>query len=178
MTAGDKHAHHRGAVRLIRTDGVGFADHSPEQHGATAFWDDGTTSYVLHTRSGHVHGWTVADEANTVIQIMDVMIGGEDIPPEQMSASLRDIRRLKTRLEAIENEAILYARESDSSGADCARPRKPRLNVTQIADELGLDHSTVVERHRRMLDGRHAVRRRWLVQGTDRAAMYTGSDLD
>lgn len=177
MTAGDKHAHHMGAIELVRTDGVELDERLGGQNGAHAFWDDGTTSYVLHTRSGHVHGWTIADEADTVIQIVDAMRAGEDVTPEQMSHALRDIRRLRTRLEAIENEAILYAREYSAHTKREKVPgggsrQKPRLNVTEIADELGLDHSTVVERHQKMTAGRHAQWRYWLVQGTERVGSY------
>lgn len=179
MTAGDKHAHHMGEIELSRRDGVDFADHSPQQHGAHAFWDDGTTSYILHTRTGHVHGWTLADEADTVIQFVDAMRLDEDLTPDQMSHTLTDIRRLRMRLEAIENEAILYSREYSAHTEREREPggsrQKPRLTVTEVANELGLDHSTIVERHQRLTSGRHASWRPWLVQGTRRELSYNGT---
>lgn len=175
MTAGNRHTHHNGEIELVRTDGVDFADHSPQQSGAVAHWADGSTSYLLHTRTGHVHGYTLADELDTVIQFVDRLRLDEDIEPDSMAKALEDIRRLRTRLDAIESEAILVARENVNGAEGRVRSRKPRLTFEAIAGELGLDHSTVVERHRKMTEGKHAGWRHWLVQGTDRASMYNDS---
>lgn len=176
MTAGDKHAHHKGEIRLERTDGVELYEGIGGQNGATAFWEDGTTSYVLHTRTGHEHGWKIADEADTVIQFVDALRAGEDFTPEQVAHTLQDIRRLRNRLDAIENEAILAGREYSAHTEREKIPggsrQKPRLTVTEIAAELGLDQSTVTERYQRMSGGRHASWRGWLVQGTDRDGTY------
>ena len=171
MTAHDRSTHHNGEIELVRRDGVGFAMGSPRQSGSTAFWADGSTSYLLHTRTGHVHGWMLADEMDTVIQFVDRMRLGEEITPESLAKALEDIRRLRTRLDAIESEAILIAREPDEV---IGKPH--RLTVQEIGAELGLDHSTVVGREKRMKAGHHAAWRHWLVQGTERDAMYTGDD--
>lgn len=174
--AADRFTHHNGDIELVRTDGVDFADHSPIQKGAVAHWADGSTSYLLHTRTGHVHGYTLADETDTVIQFVDRVRLGEDIEPDSMAKALEDIRRLRTRLDAIENEAILVAREysahTERERTAGGTRQKSRLTVQQVAEGLGLDHSTVVERHQRMSGGRHAAWRQWLVQGTPRATFY------
>lgn len=174
MTANDRHAHHNGDIELVRTDGVDFANHSPKQNGAVAHWADGSTSYLLHSRSGQVHGYTLADEMDTVIQFVDRMRLDEEITPDSMAKALEDIRRLRLRLDAIEGEAILVARESVADNAGRVKRRKPRLTFQEIAGELGLDHSTVIERHKKMTRGEHSVWRPWLVQGTDRDTAYNG----
>lgn len=91
-----------------------------------------------------------------------------------MAKALEDIRRLRLRLDAVEGEAILVARESIEDNAGRIKRRLPRLTFEAIAGELGLDHSTVVERYKRMSRGIHAAWRHWLVQRTDRDAMYAG----
>lgn len=170
----DRFTHHNGDIELVRTDGVDHADHSPIQKGAVAWWADGSTSYLLHTRTGHVHGYTLADEMDTVIQFVDRLRLGEEITPDSMAKALEDIRRLRLRLDAVEGEAILVARESIEDNAGRIKRRRPRLTFEAIAGELGLDHSTVVERYKRMSRGIHAAWRHWLVQHTDRDAMYAG----
>lgn len=155
-----QYAAHAGRITLTH------ADTEPDtriggQDGATTWWADGTTSYVLHFRSGQVHGWTIADETDTVIQALDSLREGEEISTDRLSNSLRDLRRLRTRLEAIEGELILYAREHGPK-------RGPRLTYREVGEELGLNHTSVRERHRRMLDGQVPAWRHWLVQGTDR----------
>lgn len=174
MAAHDKHAHHEGFIRLVREDGVDFADHSPQQKGAVAHWEDGTTSYLLHTRSGPVHGYALADDADSVIQFVDALRAGEDLTPDQVSEALVSIRRSRLRLEAIENEAILCAREKTKRSGATGRDRS-RLSFEDIADAVGLDHSTVVERYGRMRKGLHAFWRTWLVQGTPRVRHYAGN---
>ena len=170
----DRFTHHNGDITLVRTDGVDFADHSPIQKGAVAWWQDGSTSYLLHTRTGQVHGFALADEMDTVIQFVDRVRRGEEITPDSMAKALEDIRRLRMRMDAIENEAILVARESAEDNVGRIKRRKPRMTFEAIAAELGLDHSTVIERYKRMSRGIHAAWRHWLVQHTDRDAMYAG----
>ena len=177
MTAGDRHAHHNGDIELVRTDGVDYAPHSPRQSGAMAYWADGSTSYLLHTRTGQVHGIALADEMDTTIQFVDRMRLGEDIEPDSMRKALEDIRRLRLRLDAIEGEAILVARESARDDAGRVKRRKPLLTFDEIATELGLDYSTVIGRHKRMSKGDHSVWRPWLVQQTDRDTAYNANRI-
>lgn len=161
-------AHHRGRIKLTHLDSTPAA-HSPEQNGPTAWWADGTTSYVLHTRSGHVHGWTLADETDTVIQAVDSLRTGEEMAPAYLWRTLRDLRRLRTRLEALEGELLLYARESGPQG-------RPRMPLREIGEALDLHHTTVAERHARMTSGEVPEWRHWLTQGTPRATLYGGVD--
>jgi hypothetical protein len=174
----NRHAHHEGAIRLVRRDGVELDERIGGQNGAAAYWQDGSTSYLLHTRTERELGFVLADEADTVIQFVDRLHYGEPIEADSLEKALRDIRGLRNRLEAIEGEAILYARESASDDTGRVRRRVPRLNFHTIANALGIAHSTVIERHEKMTGGRHAAWRRWLVQGTPRARMYAGTDAE
>ncbi|MFI9031106.1 hypothetical protein [Streptomyces sp. NPDC053560] len=161
-------AAHAGRITLTHADTE--PDHQAGgRRGATAWWADGTTSYVLHFRSGHVHGWTMADEADTAIRAVDSLRAGEDMDGDRLWAALRDVRRLRTRLEALEAELILYAREEAPAG-------RARMNLREIGEVTGTHHSTVAERVERMTRGAHASWRHWLVQGTAREALHKGVD--
>lgn len=166
MTA-PQYAAQMGRIRLAHAD----TEPHPQlpTNGPTTWWADGTTSYVLHFRSGHVHGWTLADETDTVIQAVDSIRAGEDMSPDRLSNALRDVRRMRTRLEAVEAELILYARENGAQG-------RPRLSLREIGEELELHHTTVSERHGRLVAGESARWRNWLVQHTARAEMYGAPD--
>lgn len=159
-------AAHLGRITLTHQDTEADTRITTNRQGATTWWADGTTSYVLHFRSGHTHGWTIADEADTVIQAVDSLRNGEHFGADRLHNVLRDVRRLRTRLEALEAELILYARETDDRG-------NVRLSLRDIGEELGLHHSTVDERWRRMLNGDMPAWRSWLVQDTDRENLYT-----
>lgn len=168
-TAADlpQHAAHSGRIGLTHADTV------PDvrlggQNGATTWWQDGTTSYVLHFRSGHVHGWTMADETDTAIQAVDSLRAGEEMNGDRLWAALRDVRRLRTRLEALESELVLYAREEGPEG-------RPRMPLREIGEVTQTHHTTVAERVDRMRAGQHAPWRNWLVQHTDREALYGGT---
>lgn len=161
-----RHAAHVGRITLTH------ADTEPNEpiggrSGATTWWADGTTSYVLHFTSGHVHGWTMADEADTAIQAVDSLRDGEHMSGDRLWAALRDVRRLRTRLEALEGELILYAREEAKEG-------RARMSLREIGEVTQTHHTTVAERVDRMTRGAHASFRPWLVQGTPRADMHTG----
>ncbi|MFH0246551.1 hypothetical protein ACGRHY_29945 [Streptomyces sp. HK10] len=159
-----QYAAHNGRISLRHAD----TEAKLPPNGATTWWADGTTSYVLNFRSGHVHGWTIADEADTVIQAVDSLRAGEEISGDRLWHALQDVRRLRTRLEAVEAELILYARENGTDG-------RPRMPLREIGENLGLHHTTVAERHGRLAAGEHAPWRHWLVQGTARADMYGGT---
>jgi hypothetical protein len=161
-----EHAAHGGRITLTHAD-TAPDDRIGGRSGATTWWQDGTTSYVLHFRSGQVHGWTVADETDTAIQALDSLRTGENMSADRLWAALRDVRRLRSRLEALEAELTLYAREKGPQG-------RPRMALREIGEAAGLHHSTVAERVERAHVGEHAPWRHWLVQGTDRAALYVG----
>ncbi|MFZ4249700.1 hypothetical protein ACOZDF_31115 [Streptomyces griseoincarnatus] len=160
-----QYAAHKGRITLTHADTEPHPQMPP--NGATTWWADGTTSYVLHFRSGHTHGWTMADEADTAIQAVDSLRAGEDMSGDRLWSALRDVRRLRTRLEALEAELILYAREEAPEG-------RARMNLREIGEVTNTHHSTVAERVERMAGGNHAAWRHWLVQGTAREAMHNG----
>lgn len=162
-----QYAHHAGRITLAH------ADTAPDEriggrNGATTWWQDGTTSYVVHFRSGHTHGWSMADETDTAVQAVDSLREGEDMNGDRLWAALRDVRRLRTRLEALEAELVLYAREDGPQG-------RPRMSLREIGEVTQTHHTTVAERVDRMRSGQHAPWRNWLVQGTPRAALYGGA---
>ncbi|MEU4352804.1 hypothetical protein [Streptomyces sp. NPDC023838] len=167
-TAGlPQYAHHTGRITLTHTDT------EPEtrlggRNGATTWWADGTTSYLLHFRSGQVHGWTLADETDTAIQALDSLRAGEEMDGDRLWAALRDVRRLRTRLEALEAELVLYAREEGPQGG-------ARMPLREIGEVTQTHHTTVAERVDRMRAGQHAPWRNWLVQHTDRETLYGGT---
>ncbi|GHH54881.1 hypothetical protein [Streptomyces candidus] len=141
-----------------------------ELAGPTVFWPDSTTSYLLHFKGGHI-SWTVADEADTALRALEALRDGEEIDPGTLRAYLRDVRKLETRMTALKEELLLFARESGPSG-------RARLPFRDIGEELGQHHSTVIERHKRILDGDTAQWRSWLAQHTARAALYAnGGEL-
>ncbi|MEU6235408.1 hypothetical protein [Kitasatospora sp. NPDC047058] len=159
----DTHAHHRGEIRLQRSG----MEHR-ETSGATTWWPDGTTSYVLHFKGPH-SVWTIADEADTVIKAVEDLHSGEEMSKSLLQSRLRDTRRLLTRLNAIEEELLLYAREAGPDG-------EPRLSWREIGEEMGLHFTTARERHKRAASGQGAPCRHWLVQHTHRDQMYPTAD--
>ncbi|MGW9436721.1 hypothetical protein [Streptomyces sp. NPDC055607] len=144
----------------------------PEQlAGPSVYWPDGTTSYILHFKGGPETSWAVADEADTALRALEALRGGEEITPGALSTYLCHVRRLETRMTALKEELLLYAREPGPNG-------RARLSFRDIGDELGQHHTSVAGRHQRILDGDTAQWRRWLTQHTERAAMYTnGGEL-
>ncbi|EST17890.1 hypothetical protein [Streptomyces niveus] len=165
-----QYAHHTGRITLTH------ADTEPEirlggRNAATTFWQDGTTSYLLHFRSGHVHGWTMADETDTAIQAVDSLRAGEEMSGQRLWSALRDVRRLRGRLEALEAELVLYAREKTVSG-------RSRMSLREIGEVTETHHTTVAERVDRMQAGAHAPFRGWLVQHTDREHLYGGTPAE
>ncbi|MGW2865631.1 hypothetical protein [Streptomyces sp. NPDC001205] len=162
-----QYAAHTGRITLTH------ADTRPDvriggRKGATTWWEDGTTSYVLHFRSGQAHGGTIADETDTAIQAVDSLRAGEYMDHARLWTALRDVRRLRTRLEALEAELVLYAREK---GTD----NRPLMPLREIGEVTETHHSTVAERVDRMHAGQHAPWRNWLVQGTYRANLHTAA---
>lgn len=162
-------AAHAGRITLTHAD-TAPDDRIGGQNGATTWWQDGTTSYVVHFRSGQVHGWTMADECDTAVQAVDSLRLCEDMGGERLWAALRDVRRLRTRLEALESELVLYARETGTDG-------RPKMSLREIGEATQTHHSTVDERVRRARSGEGTAEwRHWLVQGTYREAMYGGAE--
>ncbi|MEU9480727.1 hypothetical protein [Streptomyces sp. NPDC048191] len=132
--------------------------------GPTVYWPDGTTSHVLTFKGGH-SSWTIADEAETAIAALEAIQSGEEIGRELLQAYVRGVRQLEMRLTALKEELLLYARETGPSG-------KARLTFRELGDELRQHHSTVAERHQRIIDGDTADWRRWVTQNTERATLY------
>ncbi|GHI98059.1 hypothetical protein [Streptomyces olivaceus] len=142
-----------------------------ELAGPTAYWPDGTTSYLLHFRGGTVTSWTVADEADTAVRALEAVRAGERIAPDTLRAYIRGVRRLETRMTALKEELLLLAREPGPNG-------RARLTFREIGEELRQHHSTVAERHQRIVDGDPAQWRNWLTQHTARAGLYSnGGEL-
>jgi hypothetical protein len=159
-----QHAAHTGRITLTHAD----TERMGRQDGATTWWQDGTASYVVHFRSGHTFGWQMADETDTAIQAVESLRMAEDMSGERLWAALRDIRRLRNRLEAVEAELILYAREKGVDG-------RPKMSLREIGEATQTHHTTVDERVDRMRAGNHAPWRKWLVEGTYRESQYGGT---
>ncbi|MEU5547160.1 hypothetical protein AB0G85_33090 [Streptomyces sioyaensis] len=139
-------------------------------NGPTAYWQDGTTTYVLHFAGGHI-SWTVADEADTALGALEAIREGEEIDKYRLQTYIRDVRRLEMRMTALKEELMLYAREEGPDG-------EPRLSWGELGDELRQHRTTAAERHRRILAGDTAAWRNWLTQHTERARLYTnGGEL-
>jgi hypothetical protein len=136
-----------------------------EASGPMAWWADGVTTYVLRFKGSHAIEHTVADEADTVLGAIEELRNGGEMEAETLRASLRDVRRLQTRLSAVADELLLYAREDGTDG-------KPRLSFRAIAEETKQHFTTVAERHGRVAGGEFADWRHWLVQGTPRDGAY------
>jgi hypothetical protein len=162
-----QYAHHVGRITLTHEDTTPD-ERLGGQNGATTWWKDGTISYVLHFRSGQPWGWAMADEADTAIQALDSLREGEFMSGDRLWAALRDVRRLRSRLEALESELILYAREDASEG-------RARMSLREIGEVTQTHHTTVAERIDRMRAGTHPEFRGWLTQNTPREAMYGGT---
>ncbi|WP_051757196.1 AsnC family protein [Kitasatospora purpeofusca] len=136
--------------------------------GPTAYWPDGLTTYTLRFRGGH-NTWVIADEADTILAAVNDLHSGTEVGKGVLQHRLRDVRRLMTRLTAIEEELVLYAREA---GPD----REARLSWREIGEELGSHFTTVRERHKRVASGQGSHYRTWLVQHTPREQMYPTAD--
>ncbi|QIP74759.1 hypothetical protein [Streptomyces sp. VN1] len=134
-----------------------------ETSGRTAHWPDGVGTYTLV-----FHGnkqWSIADEADSAILAMDaIQAGNPNLGEEFIYANLRDIRRLKQRLTAIEEELLLMAREPDDAG--------DKVSWRDLGEGLGQHHTTVKERHDRIAAGGTHSFRRWLTENTPRADLY------
>jgi hypothetical protein len=138
-----------------------------EVSGNTTFWPDGTTTYTLVTKEGHATGWTVADEADTVLRAIEAIRSGKRPADAELWRYMTDTRRLLTRLQAVQDELLLLAREADEQGNV--------MSWREIGEAVGQHFTTVRERHERITVGEQpAVWRGWLTQHTERATRYTG----
>lgn len=136
-----------------------------EASGPMAWWNDGVTTYVLRFKGSHAIEHTVADEADTVLGAIEELRNGGEMEPEFLRTALRDVRRLQTRLSAVADELLLYAREDAPNG-------RPRLSFRAIAEETQQHFTTVAERYGRVAGGEFATWRHWLVQHTPRDGAY------
>ncbi|WP_405935307.1 hypothetical protein OG495_37105 (plasmid) [Streptomyces longwoodensis] len=137
-----------------------------EVFGRTAYWPDGVRTYTL-AYHGSKQG-QIADEADTAILAMDAIQSGEPLEQKLIRDGLRDIRRLKQRLAAIEEELMLAAREGD---------HRDRMSFRDLGEAIGQHHTTVKERYDRLaVEGRTHPLRRWLTERTPRADLYPTTD--
>ncbi|MET9183242.1 AsnC family protein [Kitasatospora aureofaciens] len=136
--------------------------------GPTAYWPDGLTTYTLAFTGGHTT-WVIADEADTALTAVNGLHSGEEVSKAALQHRLSDVHKLITRLSAIEDELLLYAREAGPDG-------EPRLSWRELGTEIGVHFSTVRERHKRIATGGGSHYRTWLVQQTPRERMYPTPD--
>ncbi|QUC63802.1 hypothetical protein IOD14_43945 (plasmid) [Streptomyces sp. A2-16] len=134
-----------------------------EVSGRTAHWPDGVHTYTLAFHGGKQ--WQIADEADTAILAMDAIQSGEQLERKLIWEGLRDIRRLKQRLAAIEEELMLAAREPEAD--------RDKMSFRELGEAIGQHHTTVKERYDRLaIEGRTHTYRRWLTENTPRADLY------
>lgn len=129
--------------------------------GRTANWPDGVSTYTIVHRNEKQ--WAVADEADTAVRAVDAIQDGY-VPAKLLWEGLRDIRRLRQRLGAIEQELLLMAREPVDG--------RPTMSWREIGESMKLHHTTAKELHDRVAVGDVHPFRNWLVEKTPRAALY------
>jgi hypothetical protein len=126
-----------------------------------AYWPDGVSTYTVAFHGERQQ--QIVDEADTAVLAMDaIQTGG--VSPKLMWEGLRDIRRLKNRLAAIEQELLLMAREPVDG--------RPTISWRELGEAMGRDHTTVKELHDRVAAGGTHSFRRWLTENTPRADNY------
>jgi len=96
-----------------------------------------------------------------------IQSGDRTLGEEFIYAKLRDIRRLKQRLTAIEEELLLMVRKPDDAGGT--------VSWRDLGEGLGRHHTTVKERHNRIAAGDAHSSRHWLTENTPRADLYPTS---
>ncbi|MET7621774.1 hypothetical protein [Streptomyces sp. NPDC005408] len=136
-----------------------------ETSGRLAHWNDGVSTYTLAFHGGKQQ--QIAGEANTAILAMDAIQSEEPLQQKLIWDGLRDIRRLKNRLAAIEEELLLIAREP----ADA----RNKMSWRELGEGIGQHHTTVKERHDRIAGGGTHDFRPWLTENTARADRYPTS---
>ncbi len=156
------------------TEGYSFGEelvpvregHTPRSvQGPYTFWDDERQTYVLAWGAGafpHAVGFALADWADSLLKAVEAIRAD---PAKLADAgfvrrSLHDGRQLRQAIEAVEDELLRAARAATGEGGEAL------LSWRQIGGELGVHHTTVMERHTRLLAGESAARRGWLMQGT------------
>ncbi len=128
-----------------------------------AVWDDGRCTYTLQWGAGafgHVHGWTVADRADTLIMAIEAIRHDRHklADPAFLRLALMEGRRLREMLAAVEDELIKAARAPRESDGEAV------LSLREIGTELEVHHTTVRDRLARLAAGETAPWHRWLVQ--------------
>jgi hypothetical protein len=101
------------------------------------------------------------DAVGRTLATLDAIRAGAEMGPATTVSALLDVRTLRGYLEALEAELILYGREPSATG-------RPRVTLRDIAGALQLHHSTVAERHVRLVSGDVPADRAWLISGTAR----------
>ncbi|MBF6333576.1 hypothetical protein [Nocardia transvalensis] len=128
-----------------------------------ADWDDGRTTKTLQwaTAAG-TPAWDVANWADTAIEVIEAV--RVDDSRDKLSDrgfvrdAMRDVRRLRTALAALEDE-LLRAARADHGG-------RPLLSWREIGRDLLVHHSTVSARYERLEAGETAEYHKWLEKGT------------
>lgn len=128
-----------------------------------AVWDDGRQTYTLQWGAGAfgiVHGFQTADRADTLIMAIEAIRHDRDklSDPSFLALALREGRRLRHMIAAIEDELIKAARQPRESDGEAV------LSWREIGEELQTHHTTVRERFNRLAAGETAQWHRWLVQ--------------
>lgn len=144
--------------------------------GCATSWDDGMTTYTLQwgpAAAGVAFGWMMADELDTALMALEAIRAG-DVgrlrDKHFLMQTMSHVRKLRLRLEAIEEELLRQARDEDPTGS-------ATLSWRDAGDELRQHHTSVRERWQRSMTGQHAEYRHWLVQGlneTDTAPAAEG----
>lgn len=139
----------------------------PQINGAHAVWDDGRQTYTLQWGAGAAgiaHGWQMADWADTAIMSVEAIRADRDRlrDPAFVARALRDGRRLRQALEAIEDELIKAARADGEDGEHL-------LSLRDMGDELRVHYTTVRARVERLNAGERADWFEWLTQDSPAA---------
>ena len=142
--------------REIATGGLMARDNA-------AVWDDGRQTYTLQWGAGAynvVHGFQTADRADTLIMAIEAIRHDRAklSDPSFLRMALREGRRLRKMIEAIEDQLISAARQPSESTGEAL------LSWREIGDELDVHFTTVKERAGRLERGERAQWHRWLVQ--------------
>jgi hypothetical protein len=138
---------------------------SQGQEGATQWWADGTTSYVIGFATDQ-WTWHVADWADTAVTaIANIRTGNVPEDGTELAGIMRDVSRLQGVLGALADELLLIAREPGPDG-------QPLMSWREIANEVDLHFTTARERHCRVAAGASDPWRGQLVAGTEREGRY------
>lgn len=138
--------------------------HSQENSdGCWAVWDDQVQTFTLQwgpAAGAWAHGALMAEEMDAALLALEAIRAG-DVgrlrDAEFLTRSMSRVRRLRMRLEAIEEELLLAARDKEPTG-------KSTLTWDAVGGELRQHPTSVRERWIRSTSGQYAEFRDWLTQ--------------